>query len=170
MYEGDKASITLKANSALCFLACHLLRSIQYFFFQRIVYENNLFWDIRPYIPLKVNRRSRGTYRLHLQSRISRTRYEREDGSDIFFRNAGWFSTGYTAVYPRREYFTWARLWEPPIPRNCACASHISASVRSSHEDSVEMKTLEWLQKAATNMRGGILIFWINVELCNWEK
>jgi hypothetical protein len=27
--------------------------------------------------------------------------FDREDGADMFLRNAGWLSTDYTALYPR---------------------------------------------------------------------
>jgi hypothetical protein len=40
--------------------------------------KSNVMWDITPYSLLKVNRRFGGTYRLHLQGRISRARYQRE--------------------------------------------------------------------------------------------
>jgi hypothetical protein len=81
--------------------------------------EYYTFWDIRRCSPL-VNRRFRGTYRLHLQGRrISQARNQREsmwqadpmlglffnpeDGGDIVLRNVGWLSTEYTALYPRRQ-------------------------------------------------------------------
>jgi hypothetical protein len=34
-----------------------------------VVMKSNIFWDITPCSPLKVNRRFGGTYRLHLQGR-----------------------------------------------------------------------------------------------------
>jgi hypothetical protein len=37
-----------------------------------------IFWDITPCSPLKVNRRFGGTYRIHLQGRISRATYQHE--------------------------------------------------------------------------------------------
>jgi hypothetical protein len=37
-----------------------------------------MFWDITPCSPLKVNRRFGETYRLHLQGKINRARYQRE--------------------------------------------------------------------------------------------
>jgi hypothetical protein len=43
--------------------------------FTQVVMKNTVFWDIMPCSPLKVNRRFRGTYRLHFQGRISRVRY-----------------------------------------------------------------------------------------------
>jgi hypothetical protein len=43
-----------------------------------VVMENTVLWDITPCSPLKVNRRFGGAYRLHLQGRISRARYQRE--------------------------------------------------------------------------------------------
>jgi hypothetical protein len=41
-------------------------------------WKRTLFWDITPCNLLEVNRRFGGTYRLHLQNRISRARYQRE--------------------------------------------------------------------------------------------
>jgi hypothetical protein len=40
--------------------------------------KSTVFWDITSCSPLKVNRRFGGTYRLDLQGRISRARYQRE--------------------------------------------------------------------------------------------
>jgi hypothetical protein len=78
--------------------------------------EESYFWDIMPSSPLKVNWRFRGTRRLHFQGRsLSQARNEREagslvclffnpdDGGDIFFRNVGWLSTYYAALYPARQ-------------------------------------------------------------------
>jgi hypothetical protein len=89
--------------------------------------KSSIFWHITPCISLKFNRRFEGTYRLHLQGRISRTGYqheskvanktftlvflhclvfEPEDGGDVFLRNFGSFSTDYTALYPQKmEHF-----------------------------------------------------------------
>jgi hypothetical protein len=74
----------------------------------KCIYVNcSIFWDITPCSLVKVNRRFGGTYRLHLQGRISRARYQRillascfhagvllglfdpEDGGDMFLRNVG---------------------------------------------------------------------------------
>jgi hypothetical protein len=41
-------------------------------------YEENFFWGITPCSPLKVNWGFGGTCRFHLESRISRARYQRE--------------------------------------------------------------------------------------------
>jgi hypothetical protein len=69
--------------------------------------KNAIFWDITPCIPLKINRRFGGTYRLHLQGpRINRARNQKselclppsftlvsyfapEDRSDMILRNVG---------------------------------------------------------------------------------
>jgi hypothetical protein len=80
-----------------------------------VVMKSSIFCYITPCNPLKVNRGFGGTYRLHLQGRIIyRPRYQREsrrlaefyseDGGDMFLRNVGWFSTGFTALYPRIWY------------------------------------------------------------------
>jgi hypothetical protein len=106
-----------------------------------------------PCSPLKVNRRFGGTYRLHLQGRtISQARIQSEAKASIaysslrdsaawsgvfgchllsrwylarfmLFRNAGWLSTDYTALYPRRQYpsyvelfmcfITFVQYWQP---------------------------------------------------------
>jgi hypothetical protein len=34
-----------------------------------VAMKSSVFWDISPYIPVKVNRRFGGTYHLHLQSK-----------------------------------------------------------------------------------------------------
>jgi hypothetical protein len=76
------------------------------------VKKNSIFWDITPCSPLKVDRRVRGTRRLHLHCRrISRSCFhagflldlcfDPEDGGDMFLRNVGWFSTDYTALHAR---------------------------------------------------------------------
>jgi hypothetical protein len=86
--------------------------------------KSTIFWDISPCSPLEVNRRFGGTRPLHLQGwRISWAGNQREsrwlcfhagfllglffnpeDGGNMFLRNFGWFSTDYTALYPRRWY------------------------------------------------------------------
>jgi hypothetical protein len=43
-----------------------------------VVMKSGIFWDIKPCSPLKENLRFGATYRLHLQGRISRARYQRE--------------------------------------------------------------------------------------------
>jgi hypothetical protein len=40
--------------------------------------KSTVFWDITPYSLLKVNLRFGGTYRIHLQGRINRPRYQHE--------------------------------------------------------------------------------------------
>jgi hypothetical protein len=46
-----------------------------------------MFWDMTPCSPLKVNRRFRGTCRLHLQGRrISQERKQLEAGGSIILR------------------------------------------------------------------------------------
>jgi hypothetical protein len=43
-----------------------------------VLMKSTIFWDITPCIPLKGNLPFGGTYRLHLQGRISRVIYQRE--------------------------------------------------------------------------------------------
>jgi hypothetical protein len=83
-------------------------------------YEEIVVWDMTPCSPLKINRHFGRTYRLHLQYRrirLGRNQsllatcfhsclllvlfFDIEDGGDMFFLNVGWFSTDYTASYPR---------------------------------------------------------------------
>jgi hypothetical protein len=67
-----------------------------------VVMKSSLFWDITPCCPLEVNRRFRGTCRLHLQGlRIIQARnthvagskfglfLDPEDGGDMLLRIAG---------------------------------------------------------------------------------
>jgi hypothetical protein len=80
-----------------------------------VVTRGNVFWDITPCSPFKVNRCFGGIYRFHHQGRRinrarnqSETRWQAEqfleDGGDIFLRNVGCLSTDYAALYTRREY------------------------------------------------------------------
>jgi hypothetical protein len=81
--------------------------------------KSTIFWEITPCSPLKINRRFGGTCRLHFHGRKiiqainqCESRWQAElllgiffdpdYGSDIFLRNVGWISTGYTALYSRR--------------------------------------------------------------------
>jgi hypothetical protein len=45
---------------------------------KEIYMKSTIFWDITPCSSLKVNRLFGGTYRIHLQARISQARYQRE--------------------------------------------------------------------------------------------
>jgi hypothetical protein len=85
--------------------------------------KSSTFWDISLCSPLKVIWHIGGTCRLHLQGwRISQAGNQDEEGSkqnlagfmlglffcpadghDMFLRNVCWLSTGYTALYPRRQ-------------------------------------------------------------------
>jgi hypothetical protein len=65
--------------------------------------KSSIFWNITPCNPIKVNRRSRRTYGLHLQGQkvnYARNHHEAgrfllglffdpEDGDDLFLRNVG---------------------------------------------------------------------------------
>jgi hypothetical protein len=78
--------------------------------------DSSILWYIMPRSPLKNNRCFGGTYRINLQDRrISQTITHREAGSkpcrpfdpenggDMLFRNIGWISADYKALYPRRS-------------------------------------------------------------------
>jgi hypothetical protein len=56
-----------------------------------VVMKSTVFWDITQSSPLKVSRRFGGTYRLYLQVRISRARYQRESSDKHSNRLAGDF-------------------------------------------------------------------------------
>jgi hypothetical protein len=85
---------------------------------------NSVFWDRALCSPLKISLYFRRICSLHLQGRRinqARNRHEegskqslhaclflgllfgREDGGDMFIRNAGLLSTYYTTLYPRRQ-------------------------------------------------------------------
>jgi hypothetical protein len=80
--------------------------------------KSTIFWYIKQYSPLKVNRRFGGTYLLHIHSRIRSQRgirwqtgiffclFDPEDGGNMFLRKVGWLSTDYTALFPRIQYFS----------------------------------------------------------------
>jgi hypothetical protein len=78
-----------------------------------------IFWDMTRCSPLSINRCFGGTYRLYLQGRRNRFRKlaskQVADGGDKFLRNVGWYSTDYTASYPRRWYSSKPPLWKPQI-------------------------------------------------------
>jgi hypothetical protein len=58
-----------------------------------ILVTSSVFWNIRPYSPLKVNQRFRGTFRLCLQDRIIRqAKNECEAGSKIMVSCLAYFS------------------------------------------------------------------------------
>jgi hypothetical protein len=50
------------------------------------VMKGAIFWDTTPCSPLKFKRRFRRTYRLHLQSRTSRARYQRKTATSLHRR------------------------------------------------------------------------------------
>jgi hypothetical protein len=56
------------------------------------VMKTNIFRNIKPCSPFKVNRRLGGTYRLHIQL------FDREDGGDIFLRKVGLTFSGLHGV------------------------------------------------------------------------
>jgi hypothetical protein len=84
-----------------------------------VVMKSSIFWDKTPCSPLKPIRCFGGTRRLHLQGRrISHARNHHEAGTkqsklhaglfdpedgNIFLRNVGYFPTGYTDLYSRRQ-------------------------------------------------------------------
>jgi hypothetical protein len=75
-----------------------LFKEIKFFYvgsevLTAVVIRSSIFWDIRPYSPLKVNRRFGGTCRLHFQGRkISQARNHLE---------SRWQAELYIALYPR---------------------------------------------------------------------
>jgi hypothetical protein len=77
-----KAVIHCSGDKKLMYIrnGCRYKHEMTYVGFQvltAVVMKSSIFWDIMPYSPLKVNRRFRGTRRLHLQGR----RNQREAGS-----------------------------------------------------------------------------------------
>jgi hypothetical protein len=121
--------ITLLLRTSLCGQVRFLLHYICMLISRRYVLpglKSAIFWDKTPCSPLKFNRRFGGTYSTRLHGRISRAKYQRESrlqagrfhagnlldlfdseyGSHMSFRNVGWLSTGYTALYPR-GMFKW---------------------------------------------------------------
>jgi hypothetical protein len=80
--------------------------------------KSTIFWDIKPCSPLRVNRRFGGTYRLHMLATcfhagfLLSLYFDPEDGRNMFLRNLGWFSTDYTALYPRRLYSHITAAWD----------------------------------------------------------
>jgi hypothetical protein len=82
-----------------------------------VVMKSSTSWNITPYSPLKINRHSVWTFRLHLQDlRTSRARNKLcltpsfkpvsclayEDGGDMFLWNIGWLEIRHEVLYPRR--------------------------------------------------------------------
>jgi hypothetical protein len=57
LIKEDRPTAFLKANC----------RSVGFEVLTAVIMKNFFFWDITPCSPLKVNRRSGGTYRFHLQ-------------------------------------------------------------------------------------------------------
>jgi hypothetical protein len=94
-------------------LSVYLIKLRHNFTFYRLI------WRLKKHVKLKVNRHFGGTCCLHLQGRrINQARNHHEAvlvsclacssnlnmEATFFFRNVGWLSTGYTALYPRRQY------------------------------------------------------------------
>jgi hypothetical protein len=88
--------------------------------------KSTIFRDTTPCSPLKVNGRFGGTYRLHLQGRLSRATYQLA----TWFR-AGWLSPDYTALYPWRQHSSWPPLWSFHI-RSLDCNKMLLCSRRDS--------------------------------------
>jgi hypothetical protein len=115
-------------SSPKCFAVLWLTRySVGFEVLTGVAMKSPTFWGITPCSRLKVNWRFGGTYRRHLQRRrISRARNQHEGkwqaephtnfllglfldpdyGRDMFLRNVDWLSSDYTALYPKREYFS----------------------------------------------------------------
>jgi hypothetical protein len=64
--------------------------------------KSTIFRDITPCTPFIVNRRFRGTYRLHLQGR--KNKLSKKPAWKQVASKVCWYSTDYTALYPRRWY------------------------------------------------------------------
>jgi hypothetical protein len=95
--RGQQPEMSTRLHRARSSLSSHStaaeLDTFPYFCGREGSMKSTVFWDITPYILPKVNRRFRGTYRLHLQSgSISRARNQREsrwqDVGHMFFRNS----------------------------------------------------------------------------------
>jgi hypothetical protein len=72
-----------------------------------VITNSSIFWDITPCRPMKVKIGFGGTYRLHLQGIISRTRRRHEAGSkrgcDMFLRNVASHSLVCTTRHSKRQ-------------------------------------------------------------------
>jgi hypothetical protein len=71
----------------------------------------HIFWDTTPRSPSKVNRRlgrawlqGRNCYPLHAAFLLGLS-FHPEDRGDKFLRNVRWYSSDYSALYPRRQLF-----------------------------------------------------------------
>jgi hypothetical protein len=73
----------------------HLKGNIGFEVFTAVVIKSNIFWDITPCGPLKVNRRFGGTYRLHLLATCFHAGFllglvvDPKYAGDMFLRNVG---------------------------------------------------------------------------------
>jgi hypothetical protein len=92
-------------------------RCVRFEVLTAVVTKGTIFWDITPCSPLKANRRF-GETSPSSRSKNKPARalfvtcfyagfllglfFNPEDGRDMFLRNVGRLSTGYTALYPRR--------------------------------------------------------------------
>jgi hypothetical protein len=65
-----------------------------------VVTKSSIFWDITPYIPLKVNRCFRGTYSLHLQGR----RIRPPKVITLLHKNQNWIPSSVFSVDLQRAY------------------------------------------------------------------
>jgi hypothetical protein len=72
-----------------------------------VVMKSTIFRDITPWSPSKVNRRFKGTCRLHLQGRrISQARNHRESRQQAWFLLSGWFLARFILrTWRWRKYF-----------------------------------------------------------------
>jgi hypothetical protein len=69
-----------------------------------VVVKPSVSWDVTPCSSLNVNGRFGGTYCLHLLATCFMLGlfFDPEYGGDMFLRNVGWLSTGYTLLYLRK--------------------------------------------------------------------
>jgi hypothetical protein len=110
----------------------------------------------------------------------------RENGGYVFFRNVWWFSTDYTALYPRIQNSSYSLLWEPqiiqfslppPSPKyddgahgqvlNC-CASSSLAPTRAACPRTAKRPGL-WTRRVSTLRIMCYLVFGYRIIALEWK-
>jgi hypothetical protein len=95
-------------------------------------------WRCRRYVPPKRRWRLNGLHGVIFQNTFlcvgfrSTYVFHREDGGDMYFRNVGWNSTGYTASYSRRRYClsVFAALNSSTLKMGAICSSEPSVQTQ----------------------------------------